>query len=134
MSKDLVANLVSAKQFISWGEAARIVLGKSFRPTDSQELITRFNAAMPGADALLVDSSCKYSHRAPVEKHLAWLQANGYTVLPEVKQPVSKGATRDERLFTAQPVAKEAADTAKEIAELKSQLAAVLAALTAKAA
>jgi len=134
MSTSLVAELVSTKVFVSWGEASRIILGRQFRPTDSKRLIEEFNRQMPGADALLVDSECRYSSHAPVEAHTAWLKANGYTRVPEVKAAKSAESAKAKGLFVAEKTAKEVSNVEKEIAELKSQLAAVLAAVQAKAA
>jgi hypothetical protein len=134
MCKELIAELVSDKMYVSWGEASRIVLGRSFRPTDSKRLIEEFNHQMLGADALLVDCECRYSHRAPVAAHMEWLKTQGYTKFPEVKAEKSVESNQAKGLFVAERTTKEVTDVSREIAELKAQLAAVLAAVTAKAA
>jgi hypothetical protein len=134
MSTNLVVELVSTKCFVSWGEASRIILGRQFRPTDSKRLIEEFNRQMQGADALLVDSECRYSSHAPVGAHTAWLKANGYTRVPEVKAAKSAENAKARGLFVAERTTREVSNVEKEIAELRGQLAAVLAALAAKAA
>ena len=130
MSTSLVSELVSSKQFVSWGEASRIILGRAFRPTDSKRLIEEFNRQLAGSDALLVDQECRYSHHAPVEKHTTWLKEHGYAKVPEVKAAKSAESAKNRGLFVSEKTSKEVSDVSKEIAELKAQLAAVLAAVT----
>lgn len=131
--KNFIETLIKNKQFVTWTDAAKQVTGRSFKPTDIKEVVAGFNAAVPGSDALIVDRECKYSYRAPVEKHVAFLKANGYEVVPEVKGQEKKA--RDPRLFSVTPVKSASAETkavATEVAELKAQLAAMMELMKAK--
>jgi hypothetical protein len=128
--KNTIETLIQNKQFITWSDACKMVLNRSFKPTDIKELIKTFNEAVTGSDALLVDGECKYSYRAPLATHTAWLKAKGYENVPEVKGQPEKKA-KDSRLFS--PTKAVSNDTAKEVADLKAQLAALVTAMTQKA-
>jgi hypothetical protein len=123
--KNFIETLIKNKQFVTWSDACKQVTGRSFKPTDIKEVIAGFNAAVPGSDALIVDRECKYSYRAPVETHYAFLKTNGYETLPEVKGQEKKA--RDPRLFSTAPSTKsETKAVSAEVAELKVQLAAMM--------
>lgn len=87
----LIKSLLASKGVISFGAALEIVQpGAKYVPSTTGELISLFASAKPGADALLVDSTGKYSSSAPVFAHAQFLSANGYSAFPEVKAPKAK--------------------------------------------
>jgi len=131
--KSFIETLIKNQQFVTWSDAASKVTGRAFKPTDIKEVVAAFNNAVVGSDALIVDRECKYSHRAPVEQHYAFLKANGYTTMPEVKGTDKKA--RDPRLFSVTPAKSASAEVKaanSEIAALKAQMAAMMELMKAK--
>jgi len=49
-----------------------------FRPSELSFTIKVADQVQAGASALLVNRSCKYGKKAPVEQHVAFLKENGY--------------------------------------------------------
>ena len=70
----LVPKLIENKLVMDWGTAAKVFTGAKFRPSTIPTLTALFNAAEPGADALLVDRKGNYSEskNCPRDRHVAW--------------------------------------------------------------
>ena len=120
MLKEFIAKKVASKEFCTWAEACQAAgLGK-YLPTQTTKITTAFRSAVPGSDAIIVNSYGLYGRPELPEQHHPFLKANGYSVLPGFIQKVRKERSKKE-------VSAEAGDLAKEVAELKAMLAQLVA-------
>ena len=127
MLKEFIAKRVSEKSFCTWTEASEAAGVKWMGPSTSNTITVKFREAMAGSDAIIVNGDGEYGRPDLPARHLGFLQANGY-----VKFPVFNGerAAKKAAAKAARRAKKDAVlVTSAEVAELKAQLAALVAAL-----